>query len=95
MLDLELTLEYIERNNKDMITHKIYQKPLNIYQYIPTQSEHPTSLYDNFVLQELKRYKFWVMNAMTVIFWYIIETTILIMFRKHGRKIDEFSTKNM
>lgn len=56
MLDLELSLNYDANSDSDIITHKIYQKPMNIYQYIPTQSEHSTSIYHNFVLQELKRY---------------------------------------
>ena len=56
MLDLELSLHYDHHSDFDTISHKIYQKPLNIYQYIPTQSEHKSSLYNNFVLQELKRY---------------------------------------
>ena len=56
MLDLELSLHYDHHSDYDKISHKIYQKPLNIYQYIPTQSEHKSSLYKNFVLQELKRY---------------------------------------
>ena len=55
MLDLELSL--ITRSNFDIITHKIYQKERNIYQYIPTLSEHKSSLFENFVLQELTRYK--------------------------------------
>jgi hypothetical protein len=59
MLDLELSLSHtIFRNYPyDKITSKIYQKERNIYQYIPTLSEHRPSLFSNFVLQELTRYR--------------------------------------
>ena len=63
MLDLEFTLSthtFTDNTNKiisyDKIEHKIYQKERNIYQYIPTCSEHNSSIFSNFILQELKRY---------------------------------------
>ena len=57
ILDLEVTLiENPHPTPHDTIHHKIYQKPRNIYQYIPTTSEHKPTLFTNFVLQELKRY---------------------------------------
>lgn len=57
ILDLEVTLkEHPLPSPHDLIHHKIYQKPRNIYQYIPTTSEHKPSLFKNFVLQELNRY---------------------------------------
>jgi hypothetical protein len=55
MLDLEISL--VATPTHDKITHKIYQKERNIYQYIPTLSEHKSSLFENFVTQELTRYK--------------------------------------
>lgn len=54
-LDLELKL--IKNNNTNIITHKIYQKPINKYQYIPVISNHNPTIFKNFVLQELKRYQ--------------------------------------
>ena len=41
----------------DSITISLYQKPHNKYQYIPTQSQHKSSIFKNFILQELKRYQ--------------------------------------
>ena len=59
MLDLDIKLSSTIFRNQvyDKITTKIYQKERNIYQYIPTLSEHRPSLFDNFVLQELIRYR--------------------------------------
>ena len=62
MLDLEFSLHTntTSINEKivsyDNISHKIYQKERNIYQYIPFVSEHKSSIFTNFILQELKRY---------------------------------------
>lgn len=55
MLDLDFTL--VKSLHSAFVTHKIYQKERNIYQYIPTVSEHKTTLFENFVLQELTRYR--------------------------------------
>jgi Reverse transcriptase (RNA-dependent DNA polymerase) len=55
MLDLEMTL--VNSLNSAYVTHKLYQKERNIYQYIPPISEHRTTLFNNFVLQELIRYR--------------------------------------
>lgn len=58
MLDLEFNLiPHPVLRNSMKIKHKIYQKPINIYQYIPTISQHNQSIFHNFVLQELKRYR--------------------------------------
>ena len=56
MLDLEFTLFYDHSILHDTIVHKVYQKERNIYQYIPIVSEHNSSIFSNFILQELKRY---------------------------------------
>ena len=57
ILDLEVKLtQHLHPTPHDIINHKIFQKPRNIYQYIPTTSEHKPTLFKNFVLQELKRY---------------------------------------
>lgn len=56
MLDLEFTLTSQLNPPLDRISHKLYQKPRNVYQYIPPTSEHKPSLFKNIVLQELKRY---------------------------------------
>lgn len=57
MLDLELTLVPNSNLDKLGITHTIYQKERNIYQYIPMMSEHSPHIFKNFVIQELKRYR--------------------------------------
>lgn len=56
MLDLEFTLQLQESSALDIVIHKLYQKPRNVYQYIPPSSEHKPSLFKNIILQELKRY---------------------------------------
>lgn len=56
MLDLELTLNHQANPPLDSVTHKLYQKPRNVYQYIPPSSEHKQSLFKNIILQEFKRY---------------------------------------
>jgi hypothetical protein len=53
-LDVHLT-DY--NNTNDIITHNIYQKPMNIYQYITPTSEHQRHILKNFILNELKRYR--------------------------------------
>ena len=55
MLDLEITLHATPTH--ESVSHKLYQKERNIYQYIPTLSEHKPSLFTNFAYQELCRYK--------------------------------------
>lgn len=57
MLDLELTLTPDLDLLSLGISHKIYQKERNIYQYIPIMSEHSPHIFKNFVLQELQRYR--------------------------------------
>jgi hypothetical protein len=58
MLDLEFKfIPHPTLHDTLKIKHKIYQKPINIYQYIPTISRHNPSIFHNFVLQELKRYR--------------------------------------
>ena len=58
MLDLEFDfIPHPSLPSSLTIKHKIYQKPINIYQYIPTLSNHKSSLFHNFILQELKRYR--------------------------------------
>jgi hypothetical protein len=39
------------------VTHTLYQKPTNCYQYIPFLSAHRQHILRNFVFQELKRYR--------------------------------------
>ena len=63
MLDLHVSLEeqtLTFQNGRstsfDIISHKIYQKERNIYQYIPPMSEHKPAIFNNFVQQELRRY---------------------------------------
>ena len=48
-LDIDLTF--------DSVVLTLYQKPHNIYQYIPTLSQHKPAIFKNFILQELKRYQ--------------------------------------
>jgi hypothetical protein len=55
-LDVEFTLSPHTENTYSL-SHKLYQKPINVYQYIPTHSTHRPHVFSNLVLQELKRYK--------------------------------------
>ena len=57
MLDLDLSLHFNPLSSTMSVSHKIYQKERNIYQYIPIISEHPPHLFKNFVFQELNRYR--------------------------------------
>lgn len=57
MLDLSLKLNQDDNNNHDYITHTLYQKPANIYQYIPHISNHKSSVFKNFITQELCRFR--------------------------------------
>jgi hypothetical protein len=50
-LDLEISLI------KDDITYTLYQKPMNKYQYIPLLSAHPKHMIQNFIRNELNRYR--------------------------------------
>jgi hypothetical protein len=55
-LDLQLTLRPISDTHCTLV-HTLYQKPINIYQYIPPMSQHAPHIFYNLVLQELKRYR--------------------------------------
>jgi hypothetical protein len=55
-LDVEYSLELHDDYTQRM-SHKLYQKPINAYQYIPTHSAHKPHVFRNLVLQELKRYR--------------------------------------
>ena len=57
MLDNELTLIPSQDLSHLVISHTIYQKERNIYQYIPIMSEHSPHIFKNFVYQELQRYR--------------------------------------
>ena len=39
------------------VVTKLYQKPLNKYQYLPPHSRHPTHVKDNMIVGEAKRYR--------------------------------------
>jgi hypothetical protein len=53
-LDLNITIE------KSSIVFSTYQKPLNLYLYIPPSSAHPTSCLKGLIKGELQRY--WLQN---------------------------------
>ena len=55
MLDLTLSLIQSHDKTHDYITHSLYQKPANIYQYIPTSSHHKPHIFTNFINQEINR----------------------------------------
>ena len=67
MLDLPVALQEIfdsgHTSTYDTVTHKLYQKERNIYQYIPPISEHKKNIFENFMAQELRRYKLSCTNS--------------------------------
>ena len=60
-LDLSLTL------SEGRITSTLYQKPANLYSYIPFPSDHNTKSFANFIREELKRY---VLNCSNPVDYY-------------------------
>jgi hypothetical protein len=56
MLDLVIELVQSEDTLHDTIKHRLFQKPANIYQYIPPQSNHIPSVFKNFITQEVNRF---------------------------------------
>jgi hypothetical protein len=54
---LDLQFSFQEVDNVLHVHHTIYQKPLNKYQYIPPMSLHKSTFFDNFIVQELSRYR--------------------------------------
>ena len=56
MLDLVIELVQSDTSLHDTIKHKLFQKPANIYQYIPPQSNHIPSVFKNFITQEVNRF---------------------------------------
>ena len=56
MLDLVIELIQCENTPHDTIKHRLFQKPANIYQYIPPQSNHIPSVFKNFIIQEVNRF---------------------------------------
>lgn len=56
MLDLIIELMHNPHIMSDTITHKLFQKPANIYQYIPTLSNHKPNIFSNFIKQEVNRF---------------------------------------
>ena len=57
---LDLTIKI---NEKNKITHKTYEKPLNLHHYLPTNSAHPPGTFKSLVVGFLRRY--WLMNSDT------------------------------
>jgi hypothetical protein len=54
---LDILFKLIEYDATNLIvSHSLYQKPINKYQYIPPHSQHKPSVFYNLILQELKRY---------------------------------------
>lgn len=54
--DLAFTLIPCPDNLSLNVKHTLFQKPTNCYQYIPFLSAHRPHVFNNFILQELKRY---------------------------------------
>jgi hypothetical protein len=54
--DLSFTLIPCPDNLSLNVKHTLFQKPTNCYQYIPFLSAHRPHVFNNFILQELKRY---------------------------------------
>ncbi len=50
-LDLILTV------NETKLDYKLFQKPNNLFQYLPSLSNHKSSIFINLIANELKRYK--------------------------------------
>ena len=57
---LDLTIKI---NDKNFITHKTYEKPLNLHNYLPTNSAHPPGTFKSLVVGFIRRY--WLMNSET------------------------------
>jgi hypothetical protein len=71
ILDLQL---HVRPNGH--IDTSVYQKPLNIYLYIPFTSDHPISQLRNWIREEIRRYRLYCTN--NIDFY-----SIIILFRKH------------
>jgi hypothetical protein len=56
-LDLKLTIDPITRR----ITTKTYQKPMNLFLYIPPHSAHPSGVLKSIIYGNLRRY--WIQNS--------------------------------
>ena len=56
-LDVSYSLQYELDDFFCTVTHKLYQKPVNKYHYIPYLSNHQPHVFKNFITQELKRYR--------------------------------------
>ena len=89
MLDLELKLIPNQNNSHLVISHTIYQKERNIYQYIPIMSEHSPHIFKNFVLQELQRYR---LACTTDIEYNKICSSFLLRLTARGYPEDIFHT---
>ncbi len=50
-LDLQLSIE------TSTVVYSVYQKPANIYQYIPPFSSHPRIVFQSWILEEVVRYR--------------------------------------
>ena len=55
-LDLTITIQ----DTKE-ITHKTYEKPLNLHNYLPTNSAHPPGTFKSLIVGFIRRY--WLMNS--------------------------------
>ena len=89
MLDLTLQLEHNIDNEHDYITHKLYQKPANIYQYIPYMSNHKSSIFKNFILQELCRFR---LNCTNDEDYITAQKTFIINLLARGYNLDNINS---
>ena len=55
-LDLTITI-----NNKSHLTHKTYEKPLNLHNYLSKHSAHPPGTFKSLIVGFFRRY--WLMNS--------------------------------
>jgi hypothetical protein len=56
-LDVSYSQQYELEDFICTVTHKLYQKPVNKYHYIPYLSNHRPYVFKNFITQELKAYR--------------------------------------
>lgn len=55
-LDLSFFLSEPVNDNRVLLYYKLYQKPNNLFQYLPSLSNHKPSIFINIIRNEIKRY---------------------------------------